>query len=146
VVISAVLIVLFSALFALVRSSARSPGPADKTAMPDALLSPLAAQGRALFESRCASCHGLQEGARPLVNAADESVARGRLLTFLEGHGHSSATENPAIVEFLAYAAQAGTSLPAANRPPVVLSLPDPRVMCYGMPLTLQRDQSGKTC
>jgi hypothetical protein len=35
VVISAVLIVLFSALFALVQSSARSPDPADKMAMPE---------------------------------------------------------------------------------------------------------------
>jgi hypothetical protein len=35
VVISAVLIVLFSALFALVQSSARNPDPADKMAMPE---------------------------------------------------------------------------------------------------------------
>jgi mono/diheme cytochrome c family protein len=104
VVISAVLIVLFSALFALVQSSARSPDPADRMAAPDVALNPLAARGRASFESRCASCHSLQEGARPLVSAADEAVARGRLLMFLEGHGHSSAAENPAIVEFLAYA------------------------------------------
>jgi hypothetical protein len=34
VVISAVLIVLLSALFALVQSSVRSPDPVDKTAMP----------------------------------------------------------------------------------------------------------------
>jgi mono/diheme cytochrome c family protein len=108
VVISAVLIVLLSALFALLRSSARSP-LADKMATPDVALNLLAAQGKALFESRCASCHSLQEGARPLAPASDEAVARSRLLTFLEGHGHSSAAENPAIVEFLAYAARAGT-------------------------------------
>jgi hypothetical protein len=50
VVISAVLIVLLSALFALARSSARSPDPADKTATPSVALNPLAAQGRASID------------------------------------------------------------------------------------------------
>jgi hypothetical protein len=40
VVISAVLIVLFSALFALVQSSARGPAPANRTAAPEVALNP----------------------------------------------------------------------------------------------------------
>jgi cytochrome c5 len=41
-------------------------------ATPDVPLNPLAAQGRTLLESCCASCHSLQEDARPLVSAAGE--------------------------------------------------------------------------
>lgn len=114
VLISAALILLFSALFAFLQSTARRGGAGDATLAPDAASNPLAAQGGELFGSRCASCHALAAAQKPLRDGGDEAAARDRLLRFLEGHGHSSATENPAIVEFLAHTARA----PAQSDPP----------------------------
>lgn len=80
----------------------RSPKPLDKTSTQALSLNARAVHGKALFESRCASCHSVEQRAAPLLEAADRGVARKQLLVFLEGHGHSSSAENPPIVDFLA--------------------------------------------
>ena len=80
----------------------RSPKPLDKTSTHALSLNARAVHGKALFESRCASCHSVEQGAAPLLEAEDRGVARKRLLVFLERHGHSSSAENPPIVDFLA--------------------------------------------
>ena len=82
----------------------RSPKPLDKTSAQALSLNTRVAQGTALFESRCASCHTVEQRAATFVEAADKGVARKRLIVFLERHGHSSSTENPLIVDFLANA------------------------------------------
>ncbi len=63
-----------------------------KTSTQAVSLNARAMHGKALFESRCASCHSVEQRAAPLLEAA-RGVARKRLLVFLEGHGHSSSAE-----------------------------------------------------
>ena len=82
----------------------RSPNPLDTTSAQALALNTRAVHGKALFESRCASCHSFEQRVAPFVEAADRGVARKRLLVFLERHGHSSSAENPLIVDFLANA------------------------------------------
>lgn len=65
-----------------------------------------AADGAALFESRCSACHAAADFAARWAAPADHAPAdpeevRRELVGFLAGHGHSSPAEDAAIADWL---------------------------------------------
>jgi hypothetical protein len=62
---------------------------------------PAASMVAQLFESRCASCHSVEEMLRVLREAPDPQAKRRELETFLTSHGEATAEEDRAILDYL---------------------------------------------
>lgn len=93
--VSVSLCALFAVCILAFAALVHDPEPAGKIeAAPES--------GKALFDRYCGRCHGVDELAADLAQAADRQARMAELERFLESHGRASAAEDRSILEFLA--------------------------------------------